>query len=269
MTHEPRGDDLEPELDESALADQAWVRAALAGLPAVPLPTDVAARLDAAFDDLGSDLPAAGNVTALPQRTPPAAAKWLAAAAAVALTVTGIGTALELGGRENGTRTQASDASGGQVSTVRNDTGTDYADRAALAAAVGGLLSGTAPTAPAPLALEAAPAPAAPAPGAGAPQDRSTATDLPAVPGIAAAAPDPLARLRTEAGLADCLRAVLPPEEPSAQPLALDYGSYRGTPALVIVLPAATKDNLDVYVVGARCSVADDGLLFYASVPAP
>ncbi|MCU1591491.1 MAG: hypothetical protein JWP11_2747, partial [Frankiales bacterium] len=82
-------------------------------------------------------------------------------------------------------------------------------------------------------------------------------------------AADPLARLRSNAGLAECLLALLPPDDPSVKPLALDYGSYKGTPAMVVVLPGSAPRKLDVFVVGPGCSRANDSTLFYTSVDKP
>ncbi len=256
-------------LDELATA-QAPVTSALAALAAPAIPADVAARLDAALADL-APLPAT-PVTTLPVRQ--GFPRWLAAAAAVAVVAGGIGTAVNAQRDRTSVTAGSADATA-EAGPVRNETGNDYADRAALAAAVGDLLAGTAVPAPAALSAEtrALPAPAAGLPGAAAASPDTASKD--AVGGTsggqaAAAAPaDPLAGLRTEAGLADCLRAVLPPEDPDLRPLALDYGSYRGTPALVLVLPGASSDALDVFVVGADCRADNDALLFYASVPAP
>ena len=299
-------------LDELAAA-QAPVTSALAGLAAPAIPADVAARLDAALADLpplaatplhdqqnshgslarpntrsdsvdheGEDVPRAASarvqepsaepVTTLPARQ--GFPRWLAAAAAVAVVAGGIGTAITAQ-RDRASVTADSADAGALAGPVRNETGNDYADRAALAAAVGGLLAGTASPAPAAFSAEsrALPAPAAGVPGAAAGSPETAPKDAVGTTSggqAAAAAPaDPLAALRTEAGLADCLRAVLPPEDPDLRPLALDYGSYRGTPALVLVLPGASRDALDVFVVGADCRADNDALLFYASVPAP
>ena len=302
-------------LDELAAA-QASVTSALAGLAAPAIPTDVAARIDAALADR-TDTPlhdqqnphgsfggphtrsdsvdhARGEVSgAAAERVPGSAAepvplpvrprqgfpRWLAAAAAVAVVVGGIGTAVTAQ-RDRTSVTASSADAGALAGPVRNETGNDYADRAALAAAVGDLLAGTASPAPATFSAETravpAPAPAAGVPdaagAAGTPPETASKDAVGTTSGgqAAAAAPaDPLAALRTEAGLADCLRAVLPPEDPGLRPLAFDYGSYRGTPALVLVLPGASRESLDVFVVGADCRADNDALLFYASVPAP
>ncbi len=256
------------------------VRAALAALPVAPIPADIAARLDDALGALTPDAvdvaeltlahdaapPSPAPVTTLPPSRASHRSRWLAAAAGLVVVLAGAGAALTtLRDSDGSTTTAARDAAvgGGAAAPVRNETGTDYADRAALAAAIPDLLAGTAPAA---AELRAA----APAPAAAAPkQAPSAAADQFSVGAGAAGSADPLARLRTDAGLAQCLSALLPPDEPSVRALALDYGSYRGTPALVVVLPGAAQDKLDVFVVGDGCSTANDSTLFYASVPAP
>jgi hypothetical protein len=70
-------------------------------------------------------------------------------------------------------------------------------------------------------------------------------------------------------GLASCLAALLPPEEPDLRPLALDYASFGGAPALAVVLPDPDPAKLQVFVVGPGCSQADDGVLRFVRVARP
>ena len=86
-----------------------------------------------------------------------------------------------------------------------------------------------------------------------------------------AAAPDPaLDRLRTADGLAACLAALLPPDDTSVRPLAVDYAAYQGQPALVVLLPADdAPEKVDVFVVGAGCTVGDDQTLFFTRLDRP
>jgi hypothetical protein len=239
---------------------QELVRGELAALPAPDLPADLAERLDAAL--AGAEA-RADSVTALPVRTHQRGpARWLPAAAAVVLVLGGVSFGVAQLRDDNGdsrnTNTAAKDSTSlpkSELAVVRNDSGTNYTDRASL-------LAGTAQRTVADSALSA------PAPGAAGGTSESGATPRNAAPFEAAVA-DPLARLRDTTGLADCLLALLPPDDQSVQPLALDYGSYKGTPALVVVLPSPQPKKLDVYVVGAGCSRADDSLLFYASVDKP
>jgi hypothetical protein len=88
--------------------------------------------------------------------------------------------------------------------------------------------------------------------------------------GVGARADPALDRLRTPEGLASCLTAVLPPEDPAVRPLAVDYAVYQAQPALVVVLPAAgTPDKVDVFVVGADCAVGNDATLFFTRLDRP
>lgn len=217
------------------------VRGQLAGLPAPTMPDDVVRRLR---------IPPA-TVTTLPTapREASRGQRLLPAAAAVVLLLAGGGYALSRLGGSTGSSQSTSSSAGraGKAAPTqgfpRSSTGTDYTGRGDLARAVPGLLVGER-TAP------------APAPMAGAPVTGGSAADA-------------LDRLRTPAGLADCLLALLPPDDPSVRPLALDYAAFRGTPAMVVVLPAVDIKKVDIYVVGAGCSRANDSTLFYTSVPRP
>jgi hypothetical protein len=249
---------------EEVRAAQGPVTAALAALPAADLPTDVAASLSAA---LARESRATGtaSVTTLPSASQ-RSRHWLPAAAAVVLLLAGAGYGISRLGSPGSNSESSAGAASAKDSTrslnvVRNDSGTDYTGRAALAAAVPDLLAGTA-------ARAAADA-----------QSRSTLTAPPPAPmsgagvnpsaGTLAAAADPLARLRDNAGLADCLLALLPPDDPAVRPLALDYAQFKGSPAMVVVLPSTLPNKLDVFVVGPDCSQANDSTLFYTSVDKP
>jgi hypothetical protein len=249
---------------EEVRAAQGSVAAALAALPAPDLPTEVAASISAA---LASESRATGtaSVTTLPASG--RARQWLPAAAAVVLLLAGAGYGISRLG-SSGSSNSASSAgaasakdSARSLNVVRNDTGTDYTGRAALAAAVPDLLAGTAATEQSRSTLTA-PAPA----GGQAPQNGAGINPS---AGTLAAAVDPLARLRDNAGLADCLLALLPPDDPAVRPLALDYAQFKGAPAMVVVLPSTLPNKLDVFVVGPGCSRANDSTLFYASVDKP
>ena len=86
---------------------------------------------------------------------------------------------------------------------------------------------------------------------------------------FAGAAPgDPLAALRDTAGLARCLASLTDPSE-SGVPLALDYASYQGKPALIVVLPSSKANKVDVFVVPAGCAHADGQLLYFTRLPKP
>ena len=79
---------------------------------------------------------------------------------------------------------------------------------------------------------------------------------------------DPLAALRTTAGLARCLASLTDATDPGL-PLALDYASFNGRPALVVVLPSEKADKVDVLVVPPGCAQADGQLLYFTRLPRP
>ena len=242
-------------------AADALVASVLATLPAPALPADVAARLDRLLAD--EHAPTAGDArpaaSVLPLQRRPRRAWVPAAAAGVVLALGGLLGVSLLG--EGGERSPlaagtASDtaaampapASGG-FPTV--SSGVDYADTSAVAEALPAVLSGTAPEAPLTRAADATgPREAAP----------PTAESL---------SVDPLARLRTPEGLADCLAALLPPEDPGLVPLAVDYASYAGEPAVAVLLPDPDPAVVSVFVVGASCTRDADGTLFFTRLERP
>lgn len=243
-------------------AAQAEVAGALAALAAPAMPADVAGRL---HDALRTAAATAGGATTTVTPFPRAesrpgrgtnGARWLPAAAAAVVLLGGAGfVASRLGGGADGSRAGGSATaakSAPELAVERNSSGADYTDRASLAAAVADLLAGK-------RSGQDSSALSAQAP-AGTAQQKATAPT---------AAPDPLARLRGKAGLADCLLALLPPDDPSVQPLALDYAAFRRKPAMVVVLPGAAPNKLDIFVVGPACSRANDSVLFYTSVDRP
>ncbi|MDT7573099.1 MAG: hypothetical protein QOE05_3273 [Actinomycetota bacterium] len=244
----------------------------LAALTAMPIPSDVADRLQDALRDVAAapvdEDPATAATTVTPFPTASARdassagpARWLAAAAAAVVLLAGGAYGFSQLGGDSGSGA-ADSASGGteasKLAVARNSSGTDYSDRASLAAAVPGLLKGGASQDTAMVAA---------APPQGAAGQKSAAPQRSA--NLAAPAPDPLAPLRDDKGLAECLLALLPPDDPSVQPLAIDYASFRGKPAMVVLLPGAAEGKLDVFVVGPGCSRANDSVLFYTSVDAP
>jgi hypothetical protein len=259
-------------LDELRVAS-ARISTDLAALPAPTLPEDVAARLGGALSAApreAAEVPASSaSVTTLPTAARWSPQRWLPAAAAIVLLLAGAGYGISRlpGGSDSNTASSGSAAKAAaapEVGIVRNSSGADYLDRASLTAALPQLLAGTATAQRDAVAA----APAAPLSGA-APVSSAAPTSGTGAGATTRMAADPLARLRDNAGLADCLLALLPPDDPSVRPLALDYASYRGTPALIVVLPSQLPRKLDVYVVGAGCSRANDSTLFYASVDKP
>ena len=61
----------------------------------------------------------------------------------------------------------------------------------------------------------------------------------------------------------------LPAEGPEQLPLAVDYASYDGQPALAVVLPDPEPTTVSVFVVGPGCSAQDDRTLFFFRAPRP
>ena len=262
-------------LDELAAAE-ATVVAVLGGLPAPALPDGLADRLSAALAAEAPLLPAAAgagsvgasvgaSVTALPAARPRPRRRWLPAAAAAVLLASGAGLGLALVG--DGLGDSSSDetaSSAGGLAERDNATsdllltssGADWADPAAGTAALPQVLSGAAD----PVELKG------PAPVAGSGAGADSADD--AAP-EALSVPDGLEALRTPEGLQACLSAVLPPDEPGLLPLAVDYASYDGEPALAVVLPDPDPSQVAVYVVGAGCSAEDDQTLFFLRAPRP
>jgi hypothetical protein len=244
-------------------AASAQVTAQLAALPGLPMPADVSDQLHERLRDSADAEPAATaatTVTPFPtatgaDRARANPARWLAAAAAVVVLLAGglYGISqLRDGGNSSTAGSAAGSKAARELAVARNNSGANYTDRASLAAALPDLLAGKRAADSAMVA--AAPAPSGPHLGAGV-NPQATA--------------DPLAPLRDTKGLAGCLVALLPPDDPSVQPLAIDYAQYRGQPAMVVVLPSAIANKLDVFVVGPKCSTANDSVLFYTSVDKP
>lgn len=237
--------DCQGELDELRQGS-GRVTSDLAALPPVQIPPALAAKIANGLQ------PAASSVTTLPAARHAASSfpRWLPAAAAVVLLLGGaaygvsrLGSGSSSSSATSASGDKAAAAAAPEADVVRNSSGADYTGRAGLAAAVPRLLAGTA------TAIAAAPLNGA-----------QTQTR---------AAGDPLARLHDNAGLAECLLALLPPDDPSVRPLAIDYASYKGAPAMVVVLPSTLPTKLDVFVVGPGCSRANDSTLFYTSVDKP
>ena len=283
-------------LSELAGADH-LVLAALRSLADLPLPAEVADRLSTA---LAAEPPLTGAppVTSAPAstRTPPVTGErasaaplsattlsattltaareatvvplddrrrrrvWVPAAAAGLVLAAGglIGYAVVTGGQGSvdtstaapGVADEAAESGArGGFPTVAS--GLDYGDAAAVTAALPTVLDGTADAG----RLGAAPPPAAPDPAAAQAPAGSTV--------------DPLARLRDPVALADCLAAVLDPADPAEQPLALDYATYQGRPALAVFLPDPDPSRLSVFLVGPACSRADGDVRFFTRVVRP
>jgi len=64
--------------------------------------------------------------------------------------------------------------------------------------------------------------------------------------------------------LASCLKRVAG----NQRPLLVDTARYNGSPATIIVLPAASAKTLQVVVVGPRCSATQTDLITSTVIPA-
>ena len=231
------------------------VTAALTAVPVPAEPADLGARLTTAL--AAERAPAPTNVLPLVRTR----ARWmpaLAGIAAAAALVVGAVVLLPGGGGDD----QATTATKGAGSYQVNETGTNYtAKGTSLQAALPGLLAGT------PAQRAAADSAATPGPyGTQAPEVMTSKQTGGATTALGAA--DPLAALRTTDGLARCLSSLTDPSDEGV-PLALDYASFEGKPALVVVLPSSVANKVDVFVVPAGCATANGEVLFFTRLTRP
>jgi hypothetical protein len=236
-------------------------RALLSALPPVPMPADVAARIDAALAAEPTPprafVPGATIVPLLSRRHWWRGANVAAAAAAVA--VVGLAAALVVGhgGSDSSGKGTAADSSRHVApsagSTLKQwQSGANYttANRAAL---VTGLVVN------APPAFPQGPRPAShPQNAAGVSPTTGTTTPL----ALGAGPSYDQDALRHPAAVAACA-AILAGKPVRA--VAVDYASYDGAPAVVLVLPDLVHPDrtLAVYVIRSVCSDAAGDLLFF------
>lgn len=244
-------------------AAEARVVAVLSSLPPPAVPADLADRLSTALSGQAPLEPVRASVTALPAATPSRRRTWLPAAAGVVLLVSGAGIGWSLVGGGGGS--DSDDASTAGAGFAVTASGTDWADPAAVSAALPGVLTGGAGDT---LARQSD------GTGAGggdaADSAQSEAQSEADAPTAAMSTVDPLERLRTPDGLAECLAGLQGgPEEAPVEPLALDYATYAGAPALAVVLPDPDPAKLSVFVVGPECAQADASLLHFVRVDTP
>jgi hypothetical protein len=241
-------------LDELAAALPGVTRA-LADLPLPEPPADLGDRISAALAREAAPAPA--NVLPMSRSR----SRWLPALAGVAAAAVLVTGAVLLVNRGDGPARTSSDTASGRGYQI-NATGTDYTAKD-LPGALPGLLSGERPedrATGAAAGVYGTPqlTPASPLPS---PEKDATKQSL-------AVAPDPLADLRTTAGLARCLASLTDPSD-TGLPLAVDYATFEGTPALVVVLPSSKPDKVDVIVVPAGCAKADGQVLYFTRLPKP
>ncbi|MCW2599312.1 MAG: hypothetical protein JWM02_1141 [Frankiales bacterium] len=229
----------------------------LAALPDPELPDGLAERLTAAVERERRALTAgatAATVTPLAARREDRT-RWLPLAggvAAAAVLVLGGVFALTRGSNPTNSTSAARPAG---TAIARSSTGTAYAkDGKALASELPALLKGNATGNDLTSAATS--------------QSGAGDQAVPSKSSRTKALADALAPLHATAGLASCLSALTDPSDPGV-PLALDYASFEGQPAMVAVLPSATAGKVDVFVVGAGCTKSDAKLLFFTRLAKP
>lgn len=246
-------------LRELEAAEQRVV-AALSTLPPPTVPADLADRLASALTAQAPLDPTAAttgaSVTALPTRSP--RRTWLPAAAAAVLLASGAGIGWSL--LSGGTGSDDADTAGREL--LASESGADYADPASLAASLPAVLAGDAGAARFTDSRRSGSA------GAAGTTSKDAATTAEAPEAAALSAPGPLDRLRTTDGLAACLVG-LQDDGAAVEPLALDYASYDGAPALAVLLPDPDPAKVAVFVVGPECTQTDPQLLHYVRVDRP
>ncbi|PZS29587.1 MAG: hypothetical protein DLM59_12620 [Pseudonocardiales bacterium] len=247
-------------------------QAMLAGLPAVPMPADVAARIDTALAEtaaaetaargpaVGRDTPAAtGDVTVLADRAGHRRRidrrRWWpgagVVAAGVALLFAGaVGlSAVKSGSGASGTSNRSSTTAGAvpRAAPARAPvaSGADYSSTT-LDAGVRRLLAGrSSPT--------------------GLPREVPKPSGSPRGPLAATAAAPVLDRLLGPAALQACVTELA--GVPGVTPLAVDFARFQDKPAVVVVLPDSNPANVDAWVVGPACGPGQSDLLRYQVTP--
>lgn len=283
-------DPVHPDEGDLDPTDDAYVTGLLAALPAVAMPADVAARLDAALAALGpfaaDPIPADpidAEPIAAPTVVPISAApshpsRWrnprlLQAAAGLVLVVAAgvVGVkALSSHSSSDESTDYGAAASAPQAQALVLRTNHAYSE-ATLATDVHRLVSGKI----APFGLESSTAggaspeqtPAAPAPSAGTPISASAEASTTPVP--KAIAPALTALTANATSLAPCIALIEDGLLTAVAPIAVDAGTYDGQPALIVVLPGSDDPNsYDVWIVGPTCGKNKDAALIrYQSVP--
>ena len=276
--HDPVHPD-EGDIEALSGDDDAYVSALLAGLPAVVMPAEVAARLDAALAEAAltgptdpeadpeADVRAAAAATVVPI-TSARSSRWrdpriLKVAAAVVLVLGGGGLAIKAISASSSSTSTAASAGGAPRAAAQLSVNSAHAYTAgSLASDVRALVAGSLPKAPTTGQDSAAGSTLEPRPTV------SGAVDSPN-PGYGTTVTQPLKELTaTVDTLAPCIAAL---EEgiTAVTPFAIDAGTYDGRPALIVVLP--NKEDAayyDVFVVGAKCGQGNDAdFIAYKRVP--
>lgn len=256
--------------------DDAYVTALLAGLPAVVMPADVAARLDAALaeaaltgptglTDPEGDLPASAAATVVPI-TSARSSRWrdpriLKVAAAVVLVLGGGGLAVKAisGSGSSETSTAAGARAPADEAFSYNSAHAYTSDM--LATDVRALVAGKLPKS------------------LGSQDSAAGGTATPVATPLAPTTPPgtsdggkldaPLQLLTSSVDrLAPCIAAV-EADITAVTPYAIDAGTYDGRPALIVVLPnKEDPQSYDVFILGAKCGQGNDAdFIAYRRVP--
>ncbi|HUR51139.1 MAG TPA: hypothetical protein VMZ11_03340 [Mycobacteriales bacterium] len=230
------------------------VAAALTALPDPVPPADLDARLAGVLAEARTST----SADVLPLVRRPRPRRWLpafSAVAAAAVLVSG-GLLVAQGGSPGGTSQDTAGAPTYAVST----TGNAYSAKGgSLEHALPSLLAGDAKSV----------ATAQDAAGSSQPlSEMQSRTSTKGAGPLTPPATDPLAELRTTSGLARCLASLTDPDD-AGVPLALDYATFEGAPALVVVLPSTKADKVDVLVVPPGCAQADGRVLYFTRLPKP
>jgi len=269
------------------------VRHSLRSLPSVPMPDDVAARLESAIRAAAeADPEPVGAVSVLPareQRTAARRERWFpqfSAAAVVAVLVvvalgTGIGVMISQSGGETKGRATSSAAGSESSGPVLITSGADY-QQATIRNQIATLVLTRVPQAPQQFkglrSLADATAAGSAAAGGSAPAAAPSAAPASAGAGSFGGAATPsrsLAAARTAisgpladpAALQACILALVQKPE---TPVLVDYANYQGKPATIIVLAdPSTPSTLDVYVEADTADCAKSGdVTFVTFLPA-
>jgi hypothetical protein len=297
-------DDADTDLPELSAADETYVRDLLAGLPAVPVPDDLAARLDAALRTAADERTEGGGDAGVPSdvtagatgatagatvvalddarvRSHSRRARVLQVAAVSVLVVAGVLGVVHVAGSNS--VAQTSTGAAGQAaaspkvdSSLMTRSGHAYSD-ATLVNDVRLLAAHE----PLPTSLGATGYGSQESPtdsrGPQTPAESSSPTAAASgSPSTVAGTPDSATpsgdtAVTSHAGLVACLAAVEEGLPDPVTPVAVDQGIYRTQAALVIVLPGSTNPSTtyDVFVVGIACGQnADAHLLLYQLVEA-
>ncbi len=264
MTEADQPADISPE-------DEMRVRAALRPLADVTMPADVAKRIDEVLrnetDDLARRAEAAGEVGAARTRTSAADSlrrrqQVMVGALASFVVIVIAGIVVSSHHTPAGTASTSSGASSLNSGTSITDSGRSWSP-ADLQQTLRQTLTGTPSSQVPQLGLGAKPSEAV----------RSSATSLNGA--AAAALPEGGSDAeRVQTLISDpavrqaCINALK--ETGDAHPIAVDAGTFNGSPAVTFLFPsAAAANHVDIYVVGPKCSGTEPNVLLFDRLPHP